>query len=405
MSVESSDSKNPALNLSMNVDAGQVEQKLRDFVRGTVEETLNAMLDAEADTLCGAKRYERSEDRVDTRAGHYERELQTQAGSVTLKVPKLRKLNFETAIIERYKRRETSVEEALVEMYLAGVSVRRVEDITEALWGTRVSASTVSNLNKKVYGRIDEWRNAPITKRFPYVFADGIWLKRSWGGAVENVAVLVFIGVHEEGHREILGVYEGGKEDHTSWLESVRALKQRGLEAPYLCTTDKCLGLVQALAEVFPETLWQRCTVHFNRNVLGQVTDRHKDSVARKLKAIFAQESRPAAEAKAQTVIAELRSLKLNKAADCLENGLDDVLTYFACPASHWIRIRSNNTLERVNREIRRRTRVVGSFPDGNSALMLVAARLRHIAGTTWGKRCYLNMGALNDLLLEREAA
>ena len=262
-----------------------------------------------------------------------------------------------------------------MELYLAGVSVRRVEDITEALWGTRVSASTVSNLNKKVYGRIDEWRNAPITKRFPDVFADGIWLKRSWGGTVENVAVLVFIGVHEEGHREILGVYEGGKEDHTSWLESVRALKQRGLEAPYLCTTDKCFGLVQALAEVFPETLWQRCTVPFNRNVLGQVTDRHKDSVARKRKAIFAQESRPAAEAKAQTVIAELRSLKLNKAADCLENGLDDVLTYFACPASHWIRIRSKNTPERVHREIRRRTRVVGSFPDGNSALMLVAAR------------------------------
>ena len=181
MSVESFDSKHPARNLSMNVDAGQVEHKPRDVVRGTVEETLNAMLDAEADTLCGAKRYERRDERVDTRAGHHKRDLQTQAGSVKLRVPKLRKLPFETAIIERYKRRKASVEEALVERYLAGVSVRRVEDITEALWGTRVSPSTASNLNKKVYGRIDEWRNTPITKPFPAVFADGIWLKQFMG--------------------------------------------------------------------------------------------------------------------------------------------------------------------------------------------------------------------------------
>jgi len=163
-----------------------------------------------ADAVVGAVPPERSEARQDTRAGHYERRLQTKAGEV-LKVPKLRAQTFETAIIERYRRRESSVEEALIEMYLAGVSVRRVEDITEALWGTRVSPSTVSDLNKKIYETIEAWRNRPIEGEHPYVYLDGIVLKRSWAGEVRNVSLLVAIGVNNEGYREILGICEGAK--------------------------------------------------------------------------------------------------------------------------------------------------------------------------------------------------
>ena len=191
------------------INEGLIKDHLDRVVVKTVEEALNALLDAEADELCGAKRYEHSPSRVDTRAGHYERQLQTKAGEVTLKMPKLRKLPFETAIIERYQRREISVEEALVEMYLAGVSVRRVEDITQALWGTRVSPSTVSELNQKISGQIEEWRNRPIAGEHAYVFLDGIWLKRSWGGEVKNVSILVAIGVNQDGFREVLGVMEG----------------------------------------------------------------------------------------------------------------------------------------------------------------------------------------------------
>ena len=171
----------PVLGPVVKIDEGRIEAHLAEVVRATVEETLNALLDAEADQLCGARTYERSEGRKDTRAGSYDRQLHTKAGEVTLTVPKLRNLPFETAIIERYRRRESSVEEALIEMYLAGVSVRRVEDITQALWGTRVSASTVSDLNQKIYGKINEWRERPLVGTFPYVFLDGLWLKRSWG--------------------------------------------------------------------------------------------------------------------------------------------------------------------------------------------------------------------------------
>ena len=381
----------------VSVDEERVRGHVDEVVRSSVEETLNGLLEAEADRLCGAGRYERSPDRVDTRAGSYDRKLQTKAGEVTLKVPRLRSLPFETQIIERYRRRESSVEEALMEMYLAGVSVRRVEDITEALWGTRVSPSAVSELNQKLYERIEAWRNQPITGRFAYVALDGIWLKRSWGGEVKNVAVLVAVGVDQDGYRQVLGVCEGTKEDAESWRQFLRHLKERGLKGVRLVTSDKCLGLVEALGEFYPEADWQRCVVHWYRNVLASVPTGKSRDVAAMLKAIHAQEDRPAAEKKAADVVEKLRAMKLSKAARCVEEGAGETLAYMAYPREHWTRIRTNNPLERIMREVRRRTRVVGAFPDGHSALMLVAARLRHVAGTRWGTRKYLDMSRLAE--------
>src|SRR6516165_10451221 len=231
----------------LRIDQAQLHRHLDQVVRDSVEQTLNGPLDAEADQLCGAKRYERSPDRVDTRAGSYTRTLQTRVGEVELKMPRLRKLPFETRIIERYRRRESSVEEALIEMYLAGVSVRRVEDITEALWGTRVSPSTVSDLNKKIYGTIAAWRNRPIEGEHPYVYLDGIVLKRSWAGEVRNVSLLVAIGVNESGYRQILGIVEGAKEDKAGWSAFLNHLKGRGLKGVRLITSDACIGLVSRL--------------------------------------------------------------------------------------------------------------------------------------------------------------
>jgi putative transposase len=241
------------LNNVITIDDERIKNHLDRVVRGSVEETLNALLDAEADRLCNAQRYERSAARRDTRAGHYERNLQTKAGEVRLKVPKLRHQTFETAIIERYRRRESSVEEALIEMYLAGVSVRRVEDITEALWGTRVSPSTVSDLNKKIYGTIEAWRNRPIEGEHPYVYLDGIVLKRTWAGEVRNVSLLVAIAVNGEGYREILGICEGAKEDKAGWSGFLKHLKERGLSGVRLIISDACLGLAESAAEFFPE--------------------------------------------------------------------------------------------------------------------------------------------------------
>jgi putative transposase len=279
---------------------------------------------------------------------------------VTLKVPKLRNLPFETAIIERYRRRESSVEEALVEMYLAGVSVWRVEDITEALWGTRVSPSTVSEMNQKIYAQIETWRNRPIEGQHRYVYLDGLWLKRSWGGEVRNVSLLVAIGVNDEGFREVLAVAVGSKEDKASWTAFLRHLKERGLQGVRLFVSDKCLGLVGSLGEFYPEAQWQRCAVHFYRNVWTAVP-----------------------------------TGKVKEVAALVVAGIEETLYYYAFPREHWRCLRTNNPLERLLREVRRRTRAVGAFPDGKSALMLAAARLRHVAGTKWGTRRYLDMNRL----------
>ncbi len=388
----------------IQINEEQIKGHLDEMVRGTVEEMLNGLLEAEAEQLIGAGRYERSAQRQDTRAGHYERNFDMKVGRVKLQMPKLRNLTFETSIIERYKRRESSVEEALIEMYLAGVSVRRVEDITEALWGTRVSPGTVSNLNKKIYEQIEVWRNRPLKGSYPFVYLDGIWLKRSWGGSVENVSVLVGIGINEEGYREIIGVVEGLKEDKESWKNFLRHLKERGLKGVQLVISDKCLGLLETLGEFYPEAKWQRCVVHYYRNVFSVVPKGKAKEVAAMLKAIHGQEDHQAAQEKALQVALRLEGMKLASAAKLVREGIEETLSYMSFPREFWRRIRTNNPMERIMREIRRRTRVVGCFPDGHSALMLVAARLRHIASSKWGSGVYLNMKRLYEESLQEVA-
>jgi putative transposase len=248
--------------------------------------------------------------------------------------------------VERYKRRESSVEEALVEMYLAGVSVRRVEDITEALWGTRVSSGTVSRLNQKIYRHIEAWRNRAITGEFPYVYLDGVILKRSWAGEVKNISVLI------AANRRL-------RIDARSSVVVAITVKHLVAKPPQIQD-----GVHAPEYVVFGNQIAERS--HHKQIVLPSV----------------------------------LR-------ADHLESHTQsDTLTYYAYPSTHWRQIRTNNPLERIIREIRRRTRVVGAFPDGRSALMLVAARLRHIASTKCGKRRYLVMDhLLNPAKQEAEAA
>lgn len=370
---------------------------LRELVRKTVEDTLNGLLEAEADDLVGAGRYERTAEREAYRAGHYDRGLTTSSGEVTIRMPKLKGARLATAIIERYRRRESSVEEAMIEMYLAGVSTRRIEDVSEILWGSSVSAATVSNLNEKAFASVEEWRNRPPGRAYPYVYVDGIYLKRSWGGAYENVAVMVAIGVNDDGYREVIGAAEGFTESSECWRDFLSWLRSRGLRGVRMIVGDKASGMVGSIAEVFPDAAYQRCTVHFYRNVLARVPKSRRAAVAAMLKAIHAMESRGAAEAKALAVAEELERMRLGEAARVVREGFRETLAYTAFPREHWRRIRTDNAIERLNREIRRRTRVVGTFPDGRSALMLVTARLKYVAESEWGSRRYLDVTLLEE--------
>ena len=370
---------------------------LRELVRKTVEETLNGLLDEEADDLVGAERYERTAGREAYRAGHYARRLATTSGEVTLRMPKLKGMRLATAIIDRYRRRETSVEEAMIETCLAGVSTRRIEDVSEILWGSSVSAATVSNLNERAFAAVEEWRSRPLEREYPYVYVDGIYLKRSWGGSYENVAVMVAIGVNSDGYREVIGAAEGFTESSECWREFLSWLRSRGLRGAGMLAGDKAAGMVGSAAEVFPGAAYQRCTVHFYRNVLAKVPKSRRPRTAAMLKAIHAMESREASEAKAIEVAEELDKMKLKEAAKVVRNGYAETLAYTRFPREHWRRIRTNNAIERLNREIRRRTRVVGTFPDGNSALMLVTARPRYVAESEWGSRRYLDVTLLDE--------
>ena len=383
----------------LQVDQAMLETTLDRMVRKSVEETLNAMLDAEADEITGAARYERSGERKAYRAGHYERDLTVKAGKMSLKVPKLKGAVFESAVIERYRRREESVEEALIDMYLAGVSTRQVDDVSQLLWGDRMPSQTLSDKLKKVYADIDEWRGRPLEQDYPYLFMDGVWHKRCWGGSVENVSILVAVGVGMDGRREVLSVAEGMKEDSESWREFIKGMLARGLKGVRLVTGDRCAGLVAAVNELLPGARYQRCMVHFERNILAKVNPKNRDWAADALKAIFSMESRDKALEKAESVAKDMEARKLREAAKYLREGIGETTTYLLddYPREHRRRIRTNNMIERLNREIRRRTRVVGSFPDGRSALMLICARVRYVTSSEWSTRRYLDMSRLGE--------
>ena len=245
--------------------------------------------------------------------------------------------------------------------------------------------------------RTDEWRCRPLTCEYPYVYIDGTYLKRSWGGSYENVAVMVAIGVNEDGYREVIGCAEGFTESSECWRDFLSWLKSRRLRGVRMFTGDKAAGMVGSIAEVFPKAKYQRCTVHFYRNALAKVPKSKRSQVAAMLKAVHAMESREASAAKAEAVAADLESMKLKEAAKVVRDGYAETLTYCEMPREHWRRIRTNNAIERLNREIRRRTRVVGMFPDGESALMLVAARLKYVADSEWGSRRYLDASLLKE--------
>jgi len=378
----------------LGLNATEVEKWLSERIRQGVEDLLNGLLQEEVEQFVGAGKYERTGSRRGYRSGSYERQYQTRVGDVNIKMPQTKLIPFSSEVIERYRRREASVEEALIEMYLAGVSTRRVQDITEALFDSAVKPGTVSRLNQQVYEKLEVWRQRPLEMAFPYIYVDGISLKRQWAGEVKNVSVLVAAGVSEDGRREVIGISEGCKEDKAGWYQFLQDLRRRGLAKVTLVVSDACLGLKEALAEVFPDADWQRCIVHFYRNVLTQVPRRKMREVALALKAIHSQENLAAARAKATEVVKTFGKL-LPSAMKVIYAGVEETLTYYNYPEPHWVRIRTNNAMERLLREVRRRTRVVGAFPDGKSALMLATARVRWVSERRWSDRRYLDMNLI----------
>jgi putative transposase len=374
----------------------------QDGLAKLLEAVLNQLLDAQASEQVGAGRYERSQERVAYRNGYRPRQLYTRVGPLTLRVPQMRDGQFSTEIFSRYQRSEQALVLSLMEMVLNGVSTRKVTKITEELCGASFSKSTVSQLCLGLDARVTAFNERDLGA-FPFVIVDAMYFKARDGNAVQSKAALVVSGVNEQGHREILGLRIGDSESEAFWLDTFRWLRQRGLKDVRYVVSDDHSGLVNAAQRCFQGAIWQRCQVHFMRNVLSHTSAKHKQEMGEGLKRIFSSDNGKEARQKFNELAAQMEN-KAAKAIDCLERGLEDALAVLALPSKYRKRLKSTNMQERLIQEIRRRERVIRIFPNEDSALRLMGALLAEIH-EEWQGRRYLDMDVFHEWAAERSNA
>jgi putative transposase len=370
-----------------------VEARVREGVKAVLEEVLQdemtQHLEAGYRELTPTRRGERN--------GHYTRNLVTPAGKIEhLEVPRDREGEFVTELFERYKRMTGDVEEAILEMYLSGISVRKIAGVTEALSRVKVGKDAVSCIASRLQEQQREWRERSLEeKEYSYLYLDATYLKVRWGARVSSMALLACVGVDEEGFREVLAVEVAGSEKGAAYASLLRGLIDRGLSGVRLVISDDHEGIKAAVSGELPGAEWQRCAVHFERNVLSHVPASETGEVAEDLKAIFKVRREKSALALAEEfVFVELYGKRFPKAVSVFEAGIDDALTYLSFPGSHHAKIRTTNMLERLFREVKRRTRVVGAFPNETSASTL-ATEIALRSSEEWALRRYLTMDAL----------
>jgi putative transposase len=370
-----------------------------DFLREIVERVLQEVLEAEMTEHVGAAPHERTDTRKGHRNGHKPRTLRTRVGTLNLLVPQDREGTFSTRLFSRYQRNEKALVLALMEMYVEGVSTRKVKDVTEELCGTTFSKSLISSLAGRLDAELEAWRSRPLeAKAYPYLFVDARYEKVRADGRVVSQGALVVSGVRDDGYREILAVEVADTESEATYQEMFRSLKSRGLSSVELVVSDDHKGLKAAITRHFQGASWQRCQVHYVRNLLGMVSFAKRKELGADLRAIFAATSREQALGIASSVANKWLKKGNEKVAEHLEEHLEECLSCLAFPESHRRRIRTTNGLERLNKEIKRRTRVVRIFPNGRSCLRLVTALAVEQSEEWLTSRRYLDMEELREL-------
>ena len=364
------------------------------FMQDVVQQFIQNVLDHEMTDYLQATPYERSAGRLGYRSGRRPRKLATRAGTLSLDVPTERTGHFRTAVFDRYQRSEQAFVLALQEMYLQGVSTRKVRAITEELCGTSVSASTVSRLTKRLDEDLARWRNRRLVEPYPYLVVDARYERVRQNERIESQGVLVISGVSGKGQRDILGVAVANTESETSWTEIFRDLNRRGLSGVRLVVSDDHEGLVASVRRCFQKALWQRCQTHFMHNVLALVTKRDRKALWQALRSIFDAATLEHAKARLVEVVAEWRQ-RYPELSDKLEAETEDTLTCFQFPAGHRMRIRTTNMMERLNEELRRRSRVVRIFPNAAACLRLMTALAQEQAAEWAAQLTYLDMAEL----------
>ncbi|AQS57028.1 IS256 family transposase [Novibacillus thermophilus] len=357
-----------------------------------LESVLNQILQAQVTEQLGAERYERTDSRQGYRNGAYPHQLTTRVGTITLRVPRIRNGQFSTELFARYQRSEQALVLALMEMVINGVSTRKVSQITEELCGTHFSKSTVSELCKQLDPIVEAWNGRPLSDSpFPFVLVDALYLKVREDGRVRSRGVMVGIGVNTDGYREVLGLMTGDTESEADWREFFGWLKQRGLRGVDFITSDDHGGLVRAIRQHFQGVTWQRCQAHFIRNILDATPKVLKDEVYSRVRTLLdAPDLETARLLLSQTL--EAYEEKAPRAMRILEAGFDDATAVLSLPERYRKRLRTTNSIERLNEEIRRRERVIRIFPNRQSVIRLLGALLMEQDEKWASGRKYLNM-------------
>lgn len=355
-------------------------------------------VELEAEQVIGAGPYERSDGRKTYRNGHRQRTWETRVGEIPLQIPKLREGTYFPSLLEPRRRSEQALLSVIQTAYVQGVSTRKVDDLLRALGLTGIDKSRVSRICKELDEVVGAFRNRPLEGSYPYVWLDALYLKVRQDHRIVNQALVIAIGVRETGDRDILGFSLGASEEYAFWLDFLRSLSRRGLQGVQLVTSDAHEGLKAAIQQVFTGATWQRCRVHFMRNVLAHIPKGSKSVVAAALRTIFAQPDRAAAGAQLAEAVKAMMG-RWPKAAEVVAEAENDVLAYMSFPEEHWTRIYSTNPLERLNKEVKRRTNVVGIFPDGASVIRLVGAVLTETSDEWQVGRRYFSQESMKKLL------
>ena len=377
-----------------------------DRLRTLFQELLQELLEQEMTRALAAAPSERTPDRSGYRAGHYPRSLVTRVGKLELRVPRDREGRFSTELFERYQRSEQALVGALAQMYVQGVSTRKVKAITEELCGHSVSASTISRINKRLDGALTAFAERRLDEPMPYLILDARYEKVREGGVIRSQAVLIAIGIHWDGRRQILGVEMANRESRSTWRDFLAGLRDRGLHGVEFVVSDDHDGLRKAIREVLKEAAWQRCYVHFLRNALDHIPRRADDDCLQELRWLYDRRNIDEARADLAAWLARWQS-KYPKLTDWAEEHIEETWTFYRLPRQHHRHLKSTNMLERFNEEIRRRTRVVRIFPNQDSCLRLIRALAVETHEDWLEANRYLNMDYLRELKKEqlREAA
>jgi len=369
----------------------------KDFLKESVRVMSQMVMELEAQQMTGADLHERTPKRKNYRNGYRERIWKTRVGEIDLRIPKLREGSYFPSLLEPRRPSEKALLAVVQQAYIEGVSTRKVDALLKSMGLTGIDKSAVSRICKELDEVVEDFRNRPLDRQYPYMWLDALYLKVRQNKRIVSLAMVIAIGVNEWGERELLGFELGASESEAFWMEFLRSLVQRGLKGVQLVISDAHEGLKTAVAQVLSGCSWQRCRVHFMRNLLSHVPRGDQAIVAAALRTIFAQPDQAAARQQLK-VVYEVMAARWPRAAELLISAEDDILTYMAFPREHWTRIYSNNVLERLNKEVKRRTNVVGVFPDENSVIRLVGSILREQADEWQITRRYFSLESMRKL-------